>query len=144
MSSIIIKQAKDRTHRHHQPRGARPRTVGHADDSPKMQSQLQSIMDRNAMQGRLEVLRTSLDFGQDSEALSSEQASTEPSPRRYLPRIPAAEQDDIESVPSPSVTRRAGKLQCYSYLYTPYIISKENCCNPLFPKSCVLNDVVYV
>ena len=98
--------------------------MGHADDGPKMPAnvtQLQSIMDRNAMQGRLEVLRTSLDFGQDSEALSSEQASTEPSPRRYLPRIPAAEQDDMESVPSPSVTRRAGKLQCYSYLYTPYI-----------------------
>ena len=111
------KQAKDRTHRHHQPRGARPRTVGHADDSPKMQSQLQSIMDRNAMQGRLEVLRTSLDFGQDSEALSSEQASTEPSPRRYLPRIPTAEQDDMESVPSPSVARRAGKLHCYGYFY---------------------------
>ena len=102
--------------------------MGHADDGPKMPAnvtQLQSIMDRNAMQGRLEVLRTSLDFGQDSEALSSEQASTEPSPRRYLPRIPAAEQDDMESVPSPSVTRRAGKLQCYSYLYTPYITSES-------------------
>ena len=95
--------------------------MGHADDSPKMQSQLQSIMDRNAMQGRLEVLRTSLDFGQDSEALSSEQASTEPSPRRYLPRIPAAEQDDMESVASPSVTRRAGNLNCVSviHIYTP-------------------------
>ena len=110
--SLLHKEAKSGGG-HHQPRGARPRTVGHSDDSPKVQSR--SKIDRNALRGRLEVLRTSLDFELDPEvsgatSASSAQASNEPSPRRYLPRIPPAETDEVESNPSPSVTRRAGAM----------------------------------
>lgn len=85
------------------PRGERPTTVGHADDSPKPKSRI----DRSTLQGRLESLRSSLDF--ELEEHSSAQASVEHSPRRYLPRVPTTgypDQEDVESMPSPSVTRR--------------------------------------
>ncbi len=84
------------------PRGERPKTVGHADDAPRP-----TRIDRSALQGRLETLRASLDFDMDEE--SSAQPSSEPSPRRYLPRVPTTD-EDIESFPSPSVTRRGGAL----------------------------------
>ena len=86
-------------------RGERPITVGH--DSPK-QSKRPQVPSRTAIQNRLEDLKSSLDFAaQASDELSSAQASTEPSPRRYLPRVPlGGDQDEAESLASPSVARR--------------------------------------
>ena len=65
------------------PRGERPKPMGHEKPRPKI--------DRNALQGRLESLRTSLDFELD------EQTSTEPSPRRYLPRVPSGDEVELSS-----------------------------------------------
>ena len=120
--SSVLKDVKSGQPQHNQPRGARPRTVGHADDSPNVKAR--SIIERKLLQGRLEALKTSLDFEADPEASaasSSAQASTEPSPRRYLPRIPPAEHDEVESQPSPSVTRRGGGAM------SPSIASVASC-----------------
>ena len=87
-------------------RGERPITVGHA--SPK-QNKRPVVPSRSAIQNRLEDLKFSLDFAaQASDELSSAQASTEPSPRRYLPRVPlGSDQDEgSENLASPLVSRR--------------------------------------
>ena len=86
-------------------RGERPQTVGH--DSPKQSKR--PAFSRDEMQIRLEQAKNSLEFAAaGSDYLSSAQASTEPSPRRYLPRVPlgGTDQDEAESLASPSVTRR--------------------------------------
>ena len=87
-------------------RGERPITVGHA--SAK-QNKRPVVPSRSAIQNRLEDLKFSLDFAaQASDELSSAQASTEPSPRRYLPRVPlGSDQDEgSENLASPLVSRR--------------------------------------
>lgn len=89
------------------PHGERPKTVGQSDDSPRTAAGAARI-NRNVLQGRLEDLRTSLEFALGSDELSSAQQSTEPSPRRFLPRVPPgySELDDNDSMASPSVARR--------------------------------------
>ena len=87
-------------------RGERPITVGHA--SPK-QNKKPVVPSRTQIQNRLEDLKYSLDFAAQAstDELSSAQASTEPSPRRYLPRVPlGSDQDEVENLASPLVSRR--------------------------------------
>ena len=89
--------------------GTRPKTVGHSDDSSpisksKASSSRTAKINRSALQSRLDVLRTSLDFELEDQP-SSTQPSTEPSPRRYLPQLPDPEYE-TDTLSSPSVTRR--------------------------------------
>lgn len=109
------------------PFGERPTTVGQSDDS--VQSRMmgavarplassggqpgsrRSDLKKNALQGRLEDVRFSLEFATTADEMS-QPSTTEPSPRRNLPRIPSDAQattdgDSVSSLPSPSTGRRA-------------------------------------